>query len=68
MKKILLDTLIMILTGIVSGIGFIALTIALNMDTKNYFVFIPALITSWIIIYPSYVFWSDLFKKILKYD
>jgi hypothetical protein len=58
----------MILTGIVSGIGFIALTIALNMDTKNYFVFIPALITSWIIIYPSYVFWSDLFKKILKYD
>lgn len=68
MKKILLDTLIMTLSGIVSGIGFAALTIALDMDTKNYYVFIPALITSWLILYPSYIFWSDFFKKVLNYE
>jgi len=68
MKKILLETLIMILSGIVSGIGFAALTIALDMGTKNYYVFIPALIISWLILYPSYIFWLDFFKKVLKYE
>lgn len=68
MKKILLDTLIMLLTGIISGIGFTALTIALDMGINNYFIFLPFIILSWVILYPSYKFWSDIFKKILNYE
>jgi hypothetical protein len=68
MKKILLDTLIMLSTGIVSGIGFTALTIALDMGINNYFIFIPSIIVSWLILYPSYKFWSDIFKKMLNYE
>jgi len=68
MKKILIETLIMVSTGVISGIGFIALTIALDMGLNNFYIFIPFILVSWIILYPSYKFWSDIFKKILNYE
>lgn len=68
MKKFLIETLVFLLAGLVSGIGLSALIIALYMERKDSLIFIPAMIISWIILYPTYKYWTDTFKKILNCD
>lgn len=68
MKKFLIETLVFLLAGLISGIGLSALIVALHMEKKDYFIFIPAMIISWIVLYPTYKYWTDLFKKLLNYD
>lgn len=68
MKKFLIETLVFLLAGLISGIGLSALIVALYMEKKDYLIFIPAMIISWIVLYPTYKYWTDLFKKLLNYD
>lgn len=66
MKKILLEVLILVLTAIVSAIGFVALLLTQMIESHDFMVFIPALVISYIILYPVYKHWSDFFRKIIK--
>ena len=68
MKKFLIETLVFLLAGIISGIGFSALIVALYMDRKNSIIFIMAMIIGWIVLYPTYKYWTDLFSKLLNRD
>jgi hypothetical protein len=68
MKKVLFDVLIIVLTAIITSIGFTALLVAFKTRDGELYIFIPAMIISWIIFLPLYMYWRNLFKRIFKID
>lgn len=66
MKKVLLDVLVLLITTIITTIGFTALLVAFNTKDGELYIFIPAMIISWFVFLPVYMYWSTLFKKIFK--
>ncbi len=68
MKSVLLNVLVVVMTAIISSIGFTAIIIAFHTKDGEYHIFIPAMILSWIVFFPLYSYWSDLFKRIFKLD
>lgn len=66
MKKVLYNVLVLLITTIITTIGFTALLVAFNTKDNELYVFIPAMIISWIVLLPVYSYWNRLFNKIFK--
>jgi flagellar biosynthesis protein FliQ len=63
MREILIDTLKILIVALINSIGLVALSIAFQSN-PNELIHIPALIISWIVLYPSYKFWLDKISKL----
>lgn len=67
MKEILKDTLLILLCAFVTSVGLVALTIAMDTEPKKLIIFIPSLIISWLVLYPTYKHWYNVFKNLFKF-
>ncbi len=68
MKKVLLHVMVLVITTIITTIGFTALLVAFNTKDGELYIFIPAMIISWFVFLPVYIYWSGLFKRIFKIE
>ena len=66
MKKVLYNVLVILITTIITTIGFTALLVAFNTKDNELYVFIPAMIISWVVLLPVYSYWNRFFNKIFK--
>lgn len=66
MRKVLLELLVIILTTVITTIGFTGILFMFNCKLHEYYIFIPSMIISWFVFLPLFFYWSTLFKRIFK--
>ena len=66
-KDVLKDVTLVLICAFMTSLGLVGLTVALQTKPKELTVFIPSLIISWIILYPSYKHWYGVFKKLFNF-